>query len=134
MAQTFNLVVYDFGTTTHVNFNYKIYKRNDSKSYRPDEKQIPAEDLNVWPNSPPVDVDHTFVESDTDVSSPHSVTLDEDESYYIIVWKLDYDAVEKRFYIADSTDYDATASPVGGFPNDLYFELRKVCSNAGVFV
>lgn len=134
MAQTFNLVVYEFGTTNHIDFDYKIYKRDSTKSYRSDEKQIPAEDLNVWPNSPPVDVNHIFVESNLAVDSPYEVTLDDDESYYIIVWKDYYNSVEKRFYVADPNDYKADATNVGSFPNDLYFELRKMSSNAEVFV
>lgn len=138
MAQIFNLVVYEFGTTSNINFNYKIYRRDNTKSYRPGEKQVPTEDLTVWPNSPPVDINHILVESGLNVSSPKSITLDEDDSYYIMVWKSSYTSAERRFYIPSSTSYNYDSTLIGDFPADLYFEIQPISSaasnNAEVFV
>lgn len=130
MAQSVDVIVYEFGTVDLLDFNYKLYKRDSSKSYRPSEKTGIPFNLGILPNSPPVDVDHTFVESMTDVTSPHTLSLDEDEDYYITIWKDCYIQEWRRFYVAAPD-----AVNIFSFPNDIYFELRKMqASNASIFV
>jgi hypothetical protein len=141
-TQSFNIVVYDFGTTNHLIFNTKIYVRNPSKSYRIGEAQRNnwldewkyAQDPKIWPNSPPVDIGHTLVLQQNDAQSPYEITLNEDYGYYIVVWRDGYLEDKRRFYIADSLFYDEFGNLVGDFPNDLYFEIRQISNNAKAFV
>lgn len=125
--QTFDIYVYDFESNTLLdNFNYKLYKRDSTISYRQGEKQIPPWDCGLWPNNP-VNINHDLIDDMTNVTSPHTLTLTDNETYYIIIWKDCYETKELQFYIAN--DYF-------GDMNDLYFTLRPMDSmgNERIFV
>ena len=129
MAQSVDIIVYEFGTTTLLDFNYKLYRRDSSKSYRPSEKTNIPFNLDILPNSPPVDIDHILVTSMTSVTPPHTLSLDEDRDYYIVIWKDSYIQEWRRFYVADPD-----AVNVFSFPNDIYFELKRIeTNNSSIF-
>lgn len=120
---TFN--VYEFDTVNHITFNYKLYKRTTALSYRQGEQQHIPEDLNVWPNNP-VDISHTLIYSANNVHSPNIVSLVENETYFIKIWKNGYVPLEKQFFIADSADYNYDESLVGNYPSTITIELTPM--------
>lgn len=125
--KTFDIYVVDFESGTSLdNFNYKLYKRDTIQSYRQGEKQVPPWDCALWPNSP-VNINHDLIDEMTGVNPPYTLSLEDDETYYIIVWKDCYETKELQFYIAK--DY------WGDFP-DMYFPLRPMDStgNERIFV
>jgi hypothetical protein len=138
MAQNINLIVYEFNTINHLKFNYKIYSRDVTKSYRQGERQYLPGDLYLWPNTPPVDINHLSYSSGTDIQSPFTVSFNEDDSYYILVWKDNYSTDERRFYVPSPTFHNPDGSFIGNFPSDLYFQISPVATtaadNARIFV
>ncbi len=129
MAQNIIFYIKDFESNNDINFNYRIYKRDPSKSYRPGEAQTVPYNLKLFPNSPPVDSDHILIEENLDISSPHTIPLEEDESYYIMVWKDGYIHENKNFYVAINDGINT-----GNFPGNIIFNLRRLSSNASLFV
>lgn len=126
--------VFEFGTSTELVFNYALYKRDLTKSYRPDAQIVPG-DLALWPNSQ-VDVNHVLFSNDTDSVSPLTINdLDEDISYYIVIWKDNYITLDKEFYVASSIRYKEDGiTLIGDYPSQMPFYLQRISSNAKVFI
>lgn len=133
--QDINIYVRDFSENSTPlslldKFNFKLYKRDGAKSYREGEKQSIPYDLNVFPNSPPVDSDHIFVEIQKDVSNPYTISVDDEESYLIIIWADNYLPQEKRFYVHKNDGINT-----GDFPGDIYIDLVPyIPNNASLFI
>ena len=131
MIANLNVFVYEFRASdasalVAVNsFNYKLYKRKVADSYRTGERQRIVDDLELWPNSPPVGIGHDFVQEGTNISNPLIISsLVEKESYYITIWKSGYEKINTSFYI-DTTK----------FSGDLIVELQPIDPvNSTVFI